>query len=478
MTLQEICRILLRRILRKRIEEDNPTIGKSRPKKPKKAKRETVRNRRRVNVVPMSMGMMILGNFDDSDSEDGPSRLDMEEDYLPTRRGEHSSHRLDDSEEEDNTERREEDDVDEEEGSPREGMPDMLQQMADMQRRFYQIARRERQRREEEEEEADHDQGIQEDMDDVPAEPPPSLEPSKEEPQEVVPLTPSSSSSEDMDTSPTRQSLSHAIPITPSSHARNRCSSSTSVSTSYTSGIGTCSSVEEQHDLDLSKEMGDHSPTIRETPQNNVSSVPQEGIKEGTSQQGETEDTGSCREAPNPALTPPNPDSPTANPKHNSTLSKASDTDEHNANLNTDTASQSLLPEQKFMESLNMYRNPSSSKEDNGGAKSNGKALVQHFEDIIESDEENEGNDEAEKEDEERGRLCRPPCSLRCDHPRLAVMESSNDNLERADDSEDEPLQEEEEEEPQLHYKQFLMEKVELLPIPVALRQYLLFYRS
>ena len=70
--------------------------------------------------------------------------------------------------------------------------------------------------------------------------------------------TPSGGSSDEMDVDVSdSNNISGAIPITEtgSAHQRRRCSSNTSVSTSVTSGIGTCSSVEEVPEMDFIKEL-------------------------------------------------------------------------------------------------------------------------------------------------------------------------------------------------------------------------------
>ena len=70
--------------------------------------------------------------------------------------------------------------------------------------------------------------------------------------------TPSGGSSDEMDVDVSdSNNISGAIPITETggAHQRRRCSSNTSVSTSVTSGIGTCSSVEEVPEMDFIKEL-------------------------------------------------------------------------------------------------------------------------------------------------------------------------------------------------------------------------------
>ncbi|XP_041356622.1 protein-L-isoaspartate O-methyltransferase domain-containing protein 1-like [Gigantopelta aegis] len=98
--LQDICRISIRKILRENVLQAHPHLQGIRKKKKKPTKKKSHR-RQRMNIVPMSMGMMILGQFDSDD--DGHFRL-------------HSSHsdtmRLE-SDEPDEVEDMAEDDVDE-----------------------------------------------------------------------------------------------------------------------------------------------------------------------------------------------------------------------------------------------------------------------------------------------------------------------------------------------------------------------------
>ena len=66
MSIQEHCRISIRRILREHIRTQHPELEKKR--RPKKVhKQPSPRRGNRINMVPMNMGMMILGGFGDSD---------------------------------------------------------------------------------------------------------------------------------------------------------------------------------------------------------------------------------------------------------------------------------------------------------------------------------------------------------------------------------------------------------------------------
>ena len=283
MTLQEVGRIAIRRILRANISSEHPDINNR--KRAKKLKPKAPRRHRRINVVPMSMGMMIMGNFDDSEVDSdtsltGRSSHDTsgDEEHKATQHSEdeEGSGQEEEEEEEDNSFRGEDDE------GPR-GMPAILRQMAAMQRRLMDIARREHRERhrqgmeyEPECEQAqgdDTDQGLGEEINN--AEPHHSVqengmvrladivehgEGERSEGKETSPAkcsdaSPSSSDDMDMELPEASSVHSEAIPITTGAAGRQRCSSNTSMSTSCTSGIGTCSSVDEHSDLDFLKEL-------------------------------------------------------------------------------------------------------------------------------------------------------------------------------------------------------------------------------
>ncbi|OWF45745.1 protein-L-isoaspartate O-methyltransferase domain-containing protein 2-like [Mizuhopecten yessoensis] len=73
--LQSICRDSIRRIIRTNIYKEHPSLNtvRKRPAKKQKARRQ---RRKRINMVPMSMGMMILGQFNGSDESDDDSIID------------------------------------------------------------------------------------------------------------------------------------------------------------------------------------------------------------------------------------------------------------------------------------------------------------------------------------------------------------------------------------------------------------------
>jgi len=66
MTLQEVCRIVVRRILRKNIQLEYPSLSpgaaaKRRPPRPRRPRH--CERRRRINFIPMQAGLMIVGQF-------------------------------------------------------------------------------------------------------------------------------------------------------------------------------------------------------------------------------------------------------------------------------------------------------------------------------------------------------------------------------------------------------------------------------
>ncbi|XP_045157375.2 protein-L-isoaspartate O-methyltransferase domain-containing protein 1-like [Mercenaria mercenaria] len=80
-TLQELCRTSVRRVLRTNIHREHPELTKVR-KRPKKPKKKTPKGLSNLNIVPLSMGMMILHQFDRdnsvTDSDEEPGRRDEE----------------------------------------------------------------------------------------------------------------------------------------------------------------------------------------------------------------------------------------------------------------------------------------------------------------------------------------------------------------------------------------------------------------
>lgn len=72
MTLYEICRVAIRRILRRNIQIEHPTATTATVAKRRSQSRRGGRTekRRRINLVPMQAGLMIVGQFPTSDSDD------------------------------------------------------------------------------------------------------------------------------------------------------------------------------------------------------------------------------------------------------------------------------------------------------------------------------------------------------------------------------------------------------------------------
>ncbi len=66
MSIQEHCRVGIRRLLREHIQQEFPDLGRRR--RPKRARKHPSPGRgRRGRMIPMNMGMMVLGGFGDSD---------------------------------------------------------------------------------------------------------------------------------------------------------------------------------------------------------------------------------------------------------------------------------------------------------------------------------------------------------------------------------------------------------------------------
>jgi hypothetical protein len=84
LSLQEICRVCIRRILRPLIEAENPGLVRlrARPAPRPRPRRCLTPRGRHVNIMPMNVGMMILGRYaadssiddDDDDDEEGEGR--------------------------------------------------------------------------------------------------------------------------------------------------------------------------------------------------------------------------------------------------------------------------------------------------------------------------------------------------------------------------------------------------------------------
>ena len=72
--LQDLCRVSIRGLIRRNIYNEHPdlkTIKRKKPKKAKNMRKKYCRRRpKKMDGLPMSMGMMILNGFDDSDESD------------------------------------------------------------------------------------------------------------------------------------------------------------------------------------------------------------------------------------------------------------------------------------------------------------------------------------------------------------------------------------------------------------------------
>lgn len=67
LSLQEACRFSIRSVLRHNIYTEYPQLCKPQRKRRSKQKKQRRCRGRRVNIVPVNVGMMIMGNFDESD---------------------------------------------------------------------------------------------------------------------------------------------------------------------------------------------------------------------------------------------------------------------------------------------------------------------------------------------------------------------------------------------------------------------------
>ena len=232
LSLQEVCRVVIRSVLRKNTLTEHPDLRAQ--KRPKKLK--TVgKKRRRFTMLPMSMFGSV--NNSDSDAEDGRLAVAVYDEGVAVaappggREGQ---------------QRGEEEGESEEEESDRD-MSDVLQRVLEHRlRRGPWRGHRVIHHHDWPMDGGEEDQGIEEDIEEKKG---------GEKNGGVVVQPPSlSTSSEDMDSDVLQSPVlsGDTLPITvPSGEKRQRCSSGTSVvSASYTSGVGTCSSVDEHSDID------------------------------------------------------------------------------------------------------------------------------------------------------------------------------------------------------------------------------------
>ncbi len=486
--LQDVCRINVRRILRKLIQAEHPNIG--RRKRLKKPKRKRLQRRRRINIMPMGMGTIVLGNFPESDSEQEEG----------TGSSEGHNHQRDEEEEDVGHVSDTSSSSGEDEGGrhvERSGMTGIFRQMMAMQRHFRSIARRERAQRsartarEDEEEEAEEqaeevleDQGFQEDtpegseedkaVNSVRKSPsmkhkPPmengaarlfDIEESEEESTGEKVLEGEkdrkvyekrSANSDDcqqnvrngspveMELSESCNSVSEAIPIKDAgTTGRRRYSSHTSMSTSCTSGIGT--SVEEPSELGSLRSLDDQSTDIT-------------------------------------AQTPGN-------------LAHQNGSSSHCSN---GSHSDPKLPKCDMRNGLDFSANERASSPGPDAHDNNNHVLSQYDEEIVPEyvSSRRRGTSEEKKGEPENG--CGPELQERClevasEAPELSVhnatpgrdTEEEEEEEDMECDKEENDMSEESEceAEPGVSYKVCMLEKVQKLPVPAAVKQYLMYYRT
>jgi len=492
MHLQEICRFSIRQIIRQNISDQYPELAEKKPVSKPKRPRQSPKSS--INIVPMSLGrsMMILNNLRNSDDEEDQDDWgDENEGDGPMRR------RRVDFEGEDEEE---EEDGDWERGNA-SGMPEILQQMAAMQRRFLRLARRERRERDllasdevdaglgeeiDETEPGDslasrdnserriHDEeeimnGLEmEDKLMMEAESPPNSAGVEAAPHsfcEVKSRGSSTASSEDMDVELVEgihASASGAIPITAGT-SRQRSTSSNSASTSYTSGIGTCSSVDESTEMDFIKELeseDEENPVVLNY--SNADSVEQCEMTEGLAQKC-TSSNGS-------------------KVKYEST----SELNENGAN-----GLEKCLSQNGSSTESNNTSHQNSNGHSVNGSKSQGPTDEQgvgaHSYNANDSDSDNANFEDAENERDSSEDSFSDASQLHQIHMARKILfgGSSDDTCsERESDENDKKRKKSKQEredlqtEPEFSYRTLMQEKVHSLPIPQALKSYLLFYRS
>ena len=250
MTLQELCRVTIRSLLQTIVRQENPDL--IRRKFTRKPRSKPQRKQRHINIMPMNtcMGMMVLGNLDDSDGDSDSGREEVRSRRTDRRLMARYRREQQLAENEENTE-----DVDEDEEEA--DMPDILRQMAVIQRRFMTVS----------EEDEDQDEGLGGELtagsvprtlsengtarlEDIAegeeATDGNGLLPVNGNSGKNSPIFPVSSSPGTV----LMETRSQAIPIASSDADRQRYNSATSMSTSCTSGVGTCSSIDEPSDLD------------------------------------------------------------------------------------------------------------------------------------------------------------------------------------------------------------------------------------
>ena len=268
------------------------------------------------------------------------------------------------------------------------------------------------------------DQGIEEDMED-----------NGRMGGDVVVQPPSpSTSSEDMD-SDSRHSFGDTLPITvPSGERRQRCSSGTSgVSASYTSGVGTCSSVDEQSDVDKTNGYAIEQSTNNVDKANAYATEPSTNNVDKANAYATEQSTNDVDKANGYATEQSTNDASSSNSVH--IESPARDVG------NSDR--------------VRNWRSNNISRCNNGASDETVTVRRRHRQNTVSLSSCDEEEDEDVEMDAD-GSASRSP--------RNGVPVPR--------------MEDEERNEARINFKKCLFEKVDLLPIPCALKQYLLFYRT
>ena len=286
--------------------------------------------------------------------------------------------------------------------------------------------------------------------------------------------TPSGGSSDEMDVD--GNNVSGAIPITDcGGHPRRRCSSNTSVSTSVTSGIGTCSSVEEVPEMDFIKELDSEDEFVQakshqggDSERNDSGSDEQEHLKRKSSDsEGNLEDFSFLRVESNGSSAA----------KCSKTENGASSSSSRDKNNKCSPSSLSRLFDSKNGSKMSAF----DALDNNGYHNHNQDQTINHKQD------ENDDDDDADEDSENPfdSPLEPPPlpplypsassfyrpipvCAPPTPPPRKGILLDAMDKEE--DSSQGEPSGP--------TFRICMKEKVDLLPIPSALKNFLLFYRT
>ena len=475
LSLQEICRVVIRRILRPIIEAENPCLTTVQPRAPRPRSTSNTqfpatRRRRRVNIVPMSMGMMIMSQFDNSDDSDDDTGV--------VRRRPRGAPRDDEEDRDERSANDEENEAQGRDGPGRgggrmSGLQDMLRQYALMQR---QRAQRVRQRtqallRGDDIDDDDHDEeeAMMEEEDDVEEnhhkevsteeddqgfeDAEENLSEMKTETKEALPdiveqLEDTSPVAEEAQMVDEDGAETTAIPIAQGSSNRKRYFSSTS--TSYTSsGIGTCSSVEEQ--IDFSREVSREEPTIEEIPEPIKVSAGVKMVQNGTENGAATKDT------------------------EDSSIRKVAEANGVAAAKEKDYSHKNGIPHEDVKDKVS---------QNNGMHEYNGMSEDKGT--VNKNNERKEENELLHDTDDEL-----PPLPDLLQHDANESMEydddsdssgpDSDEEMEDADHLNDDDEEQDEDESESVvatGYSFYMHQKIDALPVPPAIKQYLMFYRT